>query len=44
MGALFDQNTITKNYENEVFEDGRAEGRAEGSIASVVCLRKSYLN
>ena len=30
MGILFDQDIITRNYENEIFEEGKAEGRAEG--------------
>ena len=30
MGILFDQDIITRNYENEIFEEGKAEGKAEG--------------
>ena len=30
MGILFNQDIITRNYENEIFEEGKAEGKAEG--------------
>ena len=30
MGILFDQDIITRNYENEIFEEGKAKGKAEG--------------
>ena len=27
MGILFDQDIITRNYENEIFEEGKAKGK-----------------
>ena len=30
MGILFDQDIITRNYENEIFEEGKAEGMQQG--------------
>ena len=30
MGILFDQDIITRNYENEIFEEGKAEGMKQG--------------
>ena len=30
MGILFDQDIITRNYENEIFEEGKAEGIQQG--------------
>ena len=30
MGILFDQDTVTEFYENEIYENGKAEGMKQG--------------
>ncbi len=30
MGILFDQDTVTEFYENEIYENGKAEGMQQG--------------
>ena len=34
MGILFDQDIITRNYENEIFEEGKAEGMEQGMYSA----------
>ena len=41
MGILFDQDTVTEFYENEIYENGKAEGRAEGRAEG---LKQGTLN
>ena len=36
MGILFDQDIITRNYENEIFEEGKAEGVQQGKVSILV--------
>ena len=40
MGVLFDQDIITRNYENEIFEEGKAEGMEQGELEAFVKIYK----
>ena len=40
MGVLFDQDIITKNYENEIFEQGMQQGMQQGELETFVKIYK----
>ncbi|MBP3200752.1 MAG: hypothetical protein J6M39_03800 [Lachnospiraceae bacterium] len=40
MGILFNQDTVTEFYENEIYENGKAEGMKQGSLKTIVNMFK----
>ena len=40
MGILFDQDTVTEFYENEIYENGKAEGMKQGTLKTIVNMFK----
>ena len=43
MGILFDQDTVTEFYENEIYENGKAEGMKQGMLKVLIGMVKEKL-